>query len=133
MLLLSLHVDDTLCAGLDTELSALHGDLEKRYGTVKREIDVFRHFGVDVHRCTKTGNVYCSQSDYLRQLSPITIDRPRGSGRTLDSKTTPEETTLYRSLVSAIAWLGVTFPPALACASLYQVFSLAQLVLKLNC
>ena len=58
----------------------------------------------------------------MRQLSPITIDRPRGSGRTLDSKTTSEEATLYRSLVSAIAWLGVTFPPALACASLYQGF-----------
>ena len=44
VLLLSLHVDDTLCSGLDTELTALHSALQKRFGTVKREIDVFRHF-----------------------------------------------------------------------------------------
>ena len=89
-------------------------------------------FGVDVHRCRETGNVYCSQADYLRQLSPITIDRPRGSGRTLESKITPEETTLYRSLVSAIAWLGVTFPPALACASLYQGFLPTPTIAQVN-
>jgi hypothetical protein len=122
VLLLSLHVDDTLSTGTQPELDAMRAALEKKFGSVKREVDVFRHFGVDIVRCKKTSNVYCSQADYLRQLSPNVIDRPRGSGRTLESALSADEVTLYRSLVSAIAWLGVTFPPALACASLCQGF-----------
>ena len=120
--LLSLHVDDTLCTGFDQDLIKLHKDLEVRFGTVKREVDRFRHFGVDTWRSKETGHVYLDQADYLRQLRPIIIDRKRGDGRTAETASTAEEVTLFRSLVSAIAWLGQTFPPALAGASLYQSY-----------
>jgi hypothetical protein len=120
--LLSLHVDDTLCTGIDEDLRKLHKDLELRFGTVKREVDRFRHFGVDTWRSEKTGHVYLDQADYLCQLRPIVINRKRGDGRTAETPATAEEVTLFRSLVSAIAWLGQTFPPALAGASLYQSY-----------
>ena len=54
------------------------------------------------------------------QIKAIDIDAKRGSGRTNDAKATAEEITQYRSVVSAIAWLGQTFPPAGTVASLYQ-------------
>ena len=121
-LLLSLHVDDTLCTGPEEELNVLHGHLEKRFGTVKRERNHFRHFGVDTFKCMTTHHVWLDQRDYLTQLKPITINRKRGDGRTAESPITADEVTLYRSLVSAIAWLGTTYAPALAGASLYQTY-----------
>ena len=135
VLLLSLHVDDTLTTGQKAELNKLHSALEARFGKVKRETNCFRHFGVDVYRHVDTNHITCSQTAYLDQLKPIQIARKRGDGRTADTLATTEEITLYRSLVSAIAWLGVTYPPALAAASLYQGFLPApniQNVLHLN-
>jgi hypothetical protein len=122
VLLLSLHVDDTLCTGSTAALNKLHSQLEIKYGIVKRELNRFRHFGVDTFKCLSSHHVWLDQRDYLSQLKPIEVVKLRGSGRTQDSPANPEEVTLFRSLVSAIAWLGVTFPPALAGASLYQSY-----------
>ena len=121
-LLLSLHVDDTLVAGLPNKLQWLHAQLESKFGKVKKEIDQFRHFGVDIFRHPTLLHVYASQRSYLDQLFPIEVDRKRGDGRTIETMASPAEVTLFRSLVSAIAWLGVSYPPALAAASLYQAF-----------
>ena len=135
VMILSLHVDDTLSTGQKPELDRLHIALEARFGKVKREINSFRHFGVDVYRNPATKHITCSQEAYLKQLKPITIERKRGDGRTADSAANAAEITLFRSLVSAVAWLGVTYPPALAAASLYQGFLPAptiQQVLHLN-
>jgi hypothetical protein len=118
--LLSLHVDDTLVTGTSDMLLWLKLELEAKFGKIKREVDHFKHFGVDVFRCSKTGHVYASQLDYLAQLSPIVLERKRGDGRTIDTPANAIEITAFRSLVSAIAWLGVTYPPAGAAASLYQ-------------
>ena len=134
-MILSLHVDDTLSTGQKTELNRLHTALEARFGKVKREVNSFRHFGVDVFRNPSSKHITCSQEAYLKQLKPIYVERKRGDGRTAETAANSAEITLFRSLVSAIAWLGVTYPPALAAASLYQGFLPAptiQQVLHLN-
>ena len=135
VMLLSLHVDDTLSTGQKSQLDRLHAALETRFGKVKRETNSFRHFGVDVYRNPVSKHITCSQSAYLHQLKPITIERKRGDGRTADSAASAAEITLFRSLVSAVAWLGVTYAPALAAASLYQGYlpsPTIQQVLHLN-
>ena len=135
VLLFSLHVDDTLGTGTKFELNRIHAALEKRFGKVKREVNRFRHFGTDIFRCPDTLHITVCQRDYLRQLKVIEVQRKRGDGRTADSPANASEITLFRSLVSAIAWLGVTYPPALAAASLFQSYlpvpSIAT-ILRLN-
>ena len=114
-MLLSLHVDDTLASGSDYELRKLHSDLEKQFGTIKASEDTFTHFGVQVWRDKETGNVHSSQKAYLAGLEPVPV--PKGKE---DTKCDPVQVTAFRSLVSAIAWGGVTNPAAQAGASLYQ-------------
>ena len=113
--LLSLHVDDTLASGSDYELQKLHSDLEKQFGTIKASEDNFTHFGVQVWRDKETGNVHSSQKAYQAGLEPVPV--PKGKE---DTKCDPVQVTAFRSLVSAIAWGGVTNPAAQAGASLYQ-------------
>ena len=61
-----------------------------------------------------------SQANYLAALKPISVQRSRGDGRTVTTKASPQEITEFRSLVSGIAWVGVTHPGAQAAASLFQ-------------
>jgi len=89
---------------------------------MKKEVDSFRHYGVDCCRDALTGHCSMSQESYLDSLTPIDIDRVRGSGRTAESPASAFEVTEYRSLVSAIAWAGVTSAQAQASASMYQSF-----------
>ena len=120
ILFISLHVDDTLCTGLEDELSWLHTALEKRFGKVKIEVGRFRHFGIDIYKCPKLHHVYADQRDYITQLKPIVPEKTRGDGRLQTDFANANEITAFRSLVSAVAWVGVTYPPAAAAASLYQ-------------
>ena len=113
--LLSLHVDDALATGDETVLETLHHHMESTFGAVTSAKDDFTHYGVHVHRCVSTGHVFASQKKYVDELKPLEI--PKGKG---DTTASPALVTQFRSLVSAIAWAGVTSPTAQAGASLYQ-------------
>ena len=113
--LVSLHVDDTLGTGDPAVLQALHQALEKQFGTISSEVDCFKHFGVNVSRCPKEKHVFACQRQYLNDLKPIEV--PKGKA---DTESSAELTTAFRSLVSGIAWVGVTHAGAAAGASLYQ-------------
>ena len=113
--LVSLHVDDTLGTGNSEVLSSLHKALEKQFGTITAETDCFKHFGVNVNRCPKYKHVFACQRQYVNDLKPIQI--PKGKAETESSA---ELVTEFRSLVSGIAWVGVTHAGAAAGASLYQ-------------
>ncbi len=113
-------MDDTLVTGTPERLQWLKSRLEKEYGKLKEELNAFRHFGVDVTRDTKSLHVEASQKAYVANLKPITLDRSRGDGRTVDTLATSAEITEARSLISGIAWVGVTHPGAQAAASLLQ-------------
>jgi hypothetical protein len=121
-LILSLHVDDTLVTGLQPKIDWFHSQLEAKFGAVRRERDSFKHFGVDVtHTRSSNGCVItASQKNYIAALKPIEVDRRRGDGRTADTVASSTEITEFRSVVSGIAWVGVTHAGALAAASLFQ-------------
>ena len=69
-----------------------------------------------------TKHIYLDQQFYVNQLSPLTLPNARATGRGLDSPANSNEITCFRSLVSAIAWAGITYAPCQAGASLYQHF-----------
>jgi hypothetical protein len=117
-LTLSLHVDDTLATGTDRNLAWLSDFLTTEFEDVTCEQNHFRHFGVDVFRCPKLFHVYACQRDYVAGLN--FIDMPARSKK--ETVCDEELTTKFRSLVSGVAWVGVTFAPALAAASLFQSY-----------
>ena len=106
---LSLHVDDILCTGLESDLLWLEDELRKEFVEITTERNHFRHYGVDCFRCPRTFNVFSSQQDYLEEIRPIALPSSRVSKETLCNAA---EVTEYRSVVAAIAWVGVTFAPA---------------------
>jgi hypothetical protein len=118
--IISLHVDDTLATGEKWALEELHKDLEKHFGTMKAEKNKFRHFGVDISRNEETLDVQMCQKSYIANLKPIS--RKKEKGRTVECDSNPQEVTDFRSLVSGIAWVGITSPGAQAVASLMQGF-----------
>ena len=106
---LTLHVDDILIAS-SLELGIadkLHKALEAEFGTTKRRGGDFRHYGIDVfqkldHDIDRT-SVVLSQEQYLKQLKPVALDCPRGSGRTADTHLRPSEVKDFRSLACGMA------------------------------
>ena len=94
--------------------------MELEFGPLKAEYNSFKHFGVDVIHDKPSHTVFTSQAAYVKMLKPIEVSKKRGDGRLPESLATPTETTDYRSLVSGIAWVGVTHAGALAAASLFQ-------------
>ena len=89
--------------------------MEGKFGKVRRETGNFKHFGVHVHRDVDTMHVHASQFEYVLALEAIVV--PKGRGETLANSTM---ITAFRSLVSGVAWAGVTHGGAVAGASLYQ-------------
>jgi hypothetical protein len=116
--ILTLHVDDFLMASTEAVALQLQEQLSKTFGplTLDRADKGFRHFGVDVSQDLKLNIITSSQEKYIADLKPIEIPT-----RCLKTAECPaDKTTEYRALVSAIAWVGVTSPIALASASLLQ-------------
>ena len=116
-LMLSLHVDDNLLTGFPVLLECLYQKLLDSFEDVSLEKDHFRHFGVDVWRDPVLGNVYDSQADYLKAIEPIKLPTTRIAA---DTPATPDIVTNFRSVVAGIAWVGVTYAPALTAGSLFQ-------------
>ena len=82
MLLLSLHVDDTLVTGSDQDIDILHGELQKRFGPMKAERHSFKHFGVHVSKL-ENHHVVMSQENYLSRSSETCVHRPSSWQRPL--------------------------------------------------
>ena len=116
--LLTLHVDDLLLAAPMHNVLKLQTALSKVFGTLTLDLGTngFKHFGVDIHQDASLCFVTASQEKYIADLKPIEI--PNRCLKTAECG--PEKTTEYRALVSAVAWVGVTSPFALASASLLQ-------------
>jgi hypothetical protein len=117
-LLFTLHIDDTLITGDKGTLTWFATKFEEAFEGLSIDRNHFRHCGVDVYRNPELRHIYCDQTDYISQLEAIDL---KGKGKATDTASA-ELITSYRSLVSGIAWLGVTYAPASAGASLYQGF-----------
>ena len=116
--LLTLHVDDLLLAGPMAQVKDLQDKLSAVFGALSLDLGVngFKHFGVDLVQNKTLDHVSASQVKYIADLKPIEI--PTRCLKTAECG--PEKTTEFRALVSAVAWVGVTSPFALASASLLQ-------------
>ena len=117
-LMFTLHIDDTLITGTSECLAWFAQKFEEAFEGLSIDRNHFRHCGVDVYRNPSVKHIYCDQRDYLMQLEPIDL---KGRGKA-DSPADSVVKTLFRSLVSGIAWLGVTYAPAAAGASLFQSY-----------
>ena len=114
--ILTLHVDDLLIAAERYLIQQLHKQLSSVFGELKLDLAKFKHFGVDIEQDPTTFAITTSQASYIAELKPIIT-----TGRTNKTVAVPPElVTEYRALVSAIAWVGVTSPQAIASASLLQ-------------
>jgi len=119
--IVTLHVDDLLVTGLDKFILELHKSLSDVFGELTIDFDNFKHFGIDVVTAKDAdGNriITASQKAYIDEISPI--EMPTKYAKV--AKVPPEIITLYRSLASGIAWVGVTDPTAVSSASLLQTF-----------
>ena len=115
---LTLHVDDLLMTSAIAEIQKLQDSLSKVFGSLSLDLATkgFKHFGVDVWQSEKSDTVIASQLNYVNDLR--TIEMPAKCNKTLPC--TSEYVTQFRALVSAVAWVGVTYPWALSSASLLQ-------------
>lgn len=118
--MVTLHVDDLLCTGIEKYIAKLHHDLSAVFGKLTLDYDAFRHFGVDITSSKDEDNnkiIEASQLAYMQELKPITFPEGRFAKT---SKMPATAITEYRSLVSGMAWCGVTAPTAVSSASLLQ-------------
>ena len=118
VLLISLHVDDIHGTSEDHTINNLHEMLESEFGEMTKHSNSFRHYGIDVHRDLATNHVLLDQRTYIKQLKPFVFPGKVDKLAIADK----EQNTMFRSLVSAIAWAAITSPLANAIASLYQGF-----------
>ena len=116
--ILTVHVDDLLVAAMPKQIKALETFLSAAFGnlTLDNAVKGFRHFGVDLTYDQKMRKITSSQLHYVNDLT--LIETPKRVNKTLPCP--PEIVTQYRASVSAVAWVGVTSPWALASASMLQ-------------
>ena len=74
----SLHVDDTLITGQDSDIDEFAKRLEQKFGKISYQKDSFSHFSVDTTKCLRTHNVTLCQGNYLAQIRQIEVDAERG-------------------------------------------------------
>ena len=100
------------------EILSLQSKLAEAFGPLALDLGIkgFRHFGVDIKHDKKMNMITASQLSYVNDLREITL--PTRCNKL--HPCTPELVTEYRALVSAVAWVGVTYPWALASASMLQ-------------
>ena len=113
--ILTIHVDDLLVAAMPKQIKALETFLSAAFGnlTLDNAVKGFRHFGVDLTYDQKMRKITSSQLHYVNDLT--LIETPKRVNKTLPCP--PEIVTQYRASVSAVAWVGVTSPWALASVS----------------
>ena len=92
--------------------------LVEEFQDITTERNHFKHFGVDVYRHPTLFHISACQRDYIAELKPIDIPPRCRKDDACDTQTI----TAFRSLVSGVAWSGVTYAPSLAAASLFQGF-----------
>ena len=99
------HVDDTCFSGNQSDLDARRQMIEKRFGSVSRQVLPFQHVGITYER-TQTGGFRLHQEAYCLALRTAEIPRGIPSERTL----TPPEVTQLRAILGALLYLVYTRP-----------------------
>ena len=116
--ILTLHVDDLLVAGSEQTIKQFQEQLSSVFGPIALDYGPagFKHFGVDEIQDLERNTIMSSQRRYVDELTFIGV--PTKCLKTAECPA--DKVTEYRATVSAIAWVGVTSPIALASASMLQ-------------
>jgi len=111
-LFLTTHVDDLLLTGSKRVVRELQAFLEKEFGQLTIEKEVFTHLGCEVSRAAD-GTVKVTQKLYAENVKaiPLTMDRRK---RDMED-VTEEERELLMSGVGSLAWTARMVRPDLSC------------------
>ena len=97
------HVDDTVFSGKSDKLNYRRSLLEKRFGTVSRQVMPFVHIGVEYNQLP-CGGYHLHQSKFCAAIRLVQIERSSPS----DALLGPKEISQFRSILGALLYLCVT-------------------------
>ena len=120
-LVMTVHVDDLQLTGCRAARQWIHGHLERRFGTLKRQQLPYTHAGIQLEQINKSC-LRLHQDSFTEKL--LTHELPKDRLQDPASPCTPEETTIFRSLTCSAFW---------ACQTrLDEVFHVISLQTKLK-
>ena len=102
--IIGIHVDDGLCGGDEVFITKLH-ELQKQYPFGSEKLGSFTFTGIQL---TQKGDksIVLSQSEYVRNIKPISIDVNRRS--TPEEVATESERQDLRALIGSLQYAAVT-------------------------
>jgi hypothetical protein len=106
VMLLSTHVDDLKIAGEDEWVSWLLEELTLQFGTLKTEVGVFEHCGLQHVQDPINRSVTVDQNHYLPQLQLINLSNVDTTDET--ALATPDLIVAFQSLLGGLSWLTQT-------------------------
>jgi hypothetical protein len=106
VLLLSTHVDDLKLTGEDEWVAWLLAELTTQFGTLKTEIGIFEHCGLQHTQDPVSYSVKVDQNHYTPQLQLINLTNYDTSDESLAAP--PELVAAFQSLLGGLSWLTQT-------------------------
>ena len=108
--ILGIHVDDGLCGGNETFLEKLR-QLETKYPFGAKKMGSFTFTGIDLHQ-NPDKSIVLSQSKYVRNIKPISIDPKRKDQ--IEQAVTEDERQMLRGLIGSLQYASVHTRPDLS-------------------
>ena len=105
--ILGLHVDDGLCGG-NARFKGVIQELEKKYPFGSKRVQQFTFTGIDMQQHANK-SISLSQSRYVREITPITIEAERRKDPMLE--VTPKERQELRALIGSLQYASVHTRP----------------------
>ena len=100
------HVDDFLFGGDDEFYGILKNTLMTKFTFGKIESEKFKYTGLNIAQ-KEDGTIYVDQIDYIKSLTPITIDKAVNKNTKLPQKKFTE----YRALTGQLSWAAENTRP----------------------
>ena len=100
------HVDDFLFGGDDEFYGILKNTLMTKFTFGKIESEKFKYTGLNIEQ-KEDGTIYVDQIDYIKSLTPITIDKAVNKNTKLPQKKFTE----YRALTGQLSWAAENTRP----------------------
>ena len=104
--ILSKHVDDLKITGTPSVIQHILSELQKIFGELKIEWNVFTNCGVRHIQDIRTKEITLDQIEYAKNMR--SISHPQLHGGKPEDLCNPELHSLYRSLLGAVAYLSHT-------------------------
>eukprot|EP00435_Cladocopium_sp_Y103_P007263 s3374_g2.t1 len=100
---LTTHVDDIACTGTDHFLTTEFAQLTKRFGKLSEQKPPFQHCGC---RYREVNDGYSmDQQEFINNMKVLDLNH---LGKDMSRALTPQETTLFRSVLGGLLWITAT-------------------------